>query len=344
MTWLSPYYVVLNCNTKSVTLEISGKEKLEWEGVYKSKQAKIISFIRASKLVEQGCLAYLAHIRDVEVESPSIESIPVVLEFREVFPNDLPRMPSDRDIDFYIDLEPDTRPISTHLYRIAPAELRELKAQIQELLDKGFIHPSASPWGAVHQFSIRLILSLDTIKIRPEDVPKMTFRTRYGHYEFLVMSFGLTNAPAAFISLMNGLKVHERNYRTYNLELAAVVFALMIWRHYLYGVKCEVFTDHRRLQHANVVADALSKKAVSMGSLACLSVTKRPLAKEIQTLEFKFIQLGILERGGVLASIEVRATFIEEIKAKQFKDQNLKELRKKTPLVRHKRPLLMRKV
>ena len=78
MTWLSPYYVVLNCNTKSVTLEIPGREKFEWEGVYKSKKAKIISFIRASKLVERGCLAYLAHIKDVEIVAPSIEFIPVV--------------------------------------------------------------------------------------------------------------------------------------------------------------------------------------------------------------------------------------------------------------------------
>jgi len=83
---------------------------------------------------------------------------------------------------------------------------------------------------------------------------------------------------------------------------------------------------------ANVVADALSQKTVSMSSLACLNVSKRPLAKEIQTLESKFMQLGISERGGVLASIEVRATFIEEIKAKQFEDENLEELRKKTAI------------
>ncbi|WMV51396.1 hypothetical protein MTR67_044781, partial [Solanum verrucosum] len=69
-----------------------------------------------------------------------------------------------------------------------------------------------------------------------------------------------------------------------------------------------------------------------MDSLPCLSVTKRPLAKDIQTLESKFMQLGILKRGGVLSSIEVRATFIEEIKAKQFEDENLEELRKKTAI------------
>ncbi|KAH0682648.1 hypothetical protein KY289_020400 [Solanum tuberosum] len=265
MTWLSPYYAVLNCNTKSITLEISGREKLEWEGV------------------------------DVEIETPSIESIPVVSEFREVFPNDLLGMPPDRDIDFCIDLEPGTRPISIPPYRMAPAELRELKAQIQELLDKGFIRPSASPWGAPILFvkkkdggvlvfsKIDLRSSYHQLKIRPEDVPNMAFRTHYGHYEFLVMSFGLTNALATFMSLMNGvfkafldsffivfiddilvyskndknviayasrqMKVHERNYPTHDLELAVLVFALKIWWHYLYSVKCEVFTDHRSLQH-----------------------------------------------------------------------------------------------
>ncbi|WMV23972.1 hypothetical protein MTR67_017357 [Solanum verrucosum] len=109
---------MLNCNTKSVTLEIPGREKLEWEWVYKPKPAKIISSVRARKLVG------------------------------EVFPTYLPGMPPDRDIDFCIDFEPSTHPISIHLYRMAPADLRELKAQIQELLDKGFIRPSASPWGA----------------------------------------------------------------------------------------------------------------------------------------------------------------------------------------------------
>jgi len=79
-----------------------------------------------------------------------------------------------------------------------------------------------------------------------------------------------------------------------------------------------------------VVADALSQKAVSIGNLACLGVTKRLLAREIQTLESMFMQLSNSQKGGVLASIEVRATFIEEIKAKQFEDENLNEIRKKT--------------
>ncbi|WMV40970.1 hypothetical protein MTR67_034355 [Solanum verrucosum] len=110
--------------------ENSGKGKVRVEGVYKPKQAKIISSIRARKLVGQGCLAYLAYFWDVEVESPSIRSIHVVSEFREVFLVDLPGMPPDRDINFCIDLEPGTRPIFIPPYRMAPVELRELKAQI----------------------------------------------------------------------------------------------------------------------------------------------------------------------------------------------------------------------
>ncbi|WMV19395.1 hypothetical protein MTR67_012780, partial [Solanum verrucosum] len=203
-------------------------EILEWEGVYKPKQAKIISSIWDSKLVEQGFLVYFAHVRDVEIEAPSIGFIHVVSKFSEVFPNDLPGMPPDRDIDFCIDLEPSTRPISMPPYHMAAAELRRLKAQIQELLDKAFIHPSASPWGASVFSNIDLSFHYHQLKIMPEDTPKTTFRTRYGHYEFLVMSFGLINAPATFISLMNGFMVHERNYPTHDLELAAVLFALKI--------------------------------------------------------------------------------------------------------------------
>ncbi|WMV29096.1 hypothetical protein MTR67_022481 [Solanum verrucosum] len=239
-------------------------------------------------------------------------------------------MPPNRDIDFYIDLEPGTHPIFIPLYRMAPMELRELKAQIQELLHKGFIRPSASLWGASVFSKIDLKSGYHQLKIWHEDVPKIAFMTLYGHCEFLMMSFALTNAHATFMNLMNQLKVHERNYSTHDLELAAVVFSLKTWWHYLYGVKCEVFTDHRSLQYANVVAYALSWKAVSMGSLASLGVSKRPLAKEIETLESKFMQLGISEKGGALASIEVRTTFIKKIKVKQFEDENLNELRKRT--------------
>jgi hypothetical protein len=79
-------------------------------------------------------------------ESP-VKKIPVVCEYADVFPDELLRMPPDRDIEFAIELQPGTTPISKRPYRMPPAKLAELKKQLQELLDKGFIRPSTSPWG-----------------------------------------------------------------------------------------------------------------------------------------------------------------------------------------------------
>ncbi|WMV37353.1 hypothetical protein MTR67_030738 [Solanum verrucosum] len=207
----------------------------------------ILFCLRGKKLIGQGCLAYLAHIRDVEIEALSIEFIPVVSEFREVFPNDLPGMPPDRDIDFCIDLESGTRPISIPPYRMALAELRELKAHIKEHLDKGFIRPRASPWGAPVMFvkkkdgSMRMCI----------DYHQLNRVTIGNKYPLPRIDDLLTNCKdknvVAYASCQ--LKVHERNYPTYDLELTMVVFALKIWQHYIYGVKCGVLTDHHSLQH-----------------------------------------------------------------------------------------------
>ena len=79
--------------------------------------------------------------------STDLTSIPVVCEFSDVFPEDLPQLPPDRDVEFTIELEPSTAPISRCPYRMAPKELAEMKKQLEELLEKGFIHPSSSPWG-----------------------------------------------------------------------------------------------------------------------------------------------------------------------------------------------------
>ncbi|GJY40878.1 putative reverse transcriptase domain-containing protein [Tanacetum coccineum] len=338
-----------------------------------------------------------------------------------------------------INLIPGTAPLARAPYRLAPSEMKELSKQLQEIFNKGFIRPSSSHWGApvlfvkkkdgsfrmcldYRQLEIGLSPTYHQLRVREQDIPKIAFRTRYGHYEFQVMPFRLTNAPAdrkeheehlkailellmkeklgihvdptkiesikdwaspktpteirqflglagyyqrfiegfskiaksmtkltqkgikfdwgekeenAFqlikqklcsapiLALPEGsedfvvycdashkglgvvlmqrekviayasrqLKIHEKNYTTHDLELGSVVFALKIWRHYLYGTKCTVFTDHKSLQHildqkelnmrqrrwlellsdydcdiryhpgkANVVADALSRK------------------------------------------------------------------------------------
>ncbi|TYJ97639.1 Retrotransposon protein [Cucumis melo var. makuwa] len=148
----------------------------------------------------------------------------MVREYPDVFPDELPGLPPPREVDFAIELEPGTTPISRAPNRMAPAELKELKVQLQELLDKGFIRPSVSPWGAPVLFvkkkdgiddlfdqlqgatvfsKIDLRSGYHQLRIRDGDIPKTAFRSRYGHYEFVVMSFGLTNAPAVFMDLMN---------------------------------------------------------------------------------------------------------------------------------------------
>ncbi|XP_070019420.1 uncharacterized protein [Nicotiana sylvestris] len=108
--------------------------------------------MKAQCVVEKGYLAYLAYVNDSSIEVPSIDFAPVVHEFPEVFPADLQGIPPDMDIDFCIDLALGTQPISIPPYRMAPPELKELKEQLQNQLDKGFIRPSVSSLGASKLF------------------------------------------------------------------------------------------------------------------------------------------------------------------------------------------------
>jgi hypothetical protein len=172
----------------------------------------------------------------------------MINEFPDVFPVELPSMPPDRDIEFVIELKSGTAPIYKTPFRMTTPELAELKEYIRELVEKGFVCPSSSPWGAPVIFVLKKDgtqrLCLDyralnevTIKnkyplpriddlfdqlrgacvfckidlrsgylqlnVRECDIPKTAFISRYGLYEFTVMSFGLTNAPAYFMYMMN---------------------------------------------------------------------------------------------------------------------------------------------
>ncbi|GJW09145.1 putative reverse transcriptase domain-containing protein [Tanacetum coccineum] len=397
----------------------------------KESRLNIISCTKAQRYLSRGCDVFLAQITTMEAKDKSkekrLEDVPIVRDFPEVFPEDLPGIPLARQVEFQIDLVPGAAPVAWAPYRLAPTEMKELAEQLQELSDKGFIRPSSSPWGAPVLFvkkkdgSFRMCIDYlelnkltvkncyplpriddlfdqlqgssvyskidlrsgyHQLRVREEDIPKTAFRTRYGHYEFQVMPFGLTNAPAVFMDLMNRNKDEHEEHLKLILELLkkeelyakfskcefwipkvqflehvidskgihvdpekiesikdwaspksfdwgekeeaafqlikqnlcsapslampkgsenfivyydashkAVVFALKMWRHYLYRTRCTVFTDHKSLQHildqkelnmrqrrwlellsdydfdiryhlgkANVVADALSKK------------------------------------------------------------------------------------
>ena len=99
-------------------------------------------------MISTGYLYHLVWVKDSILETLSHESVPIVCEFPDLFPKDLPRVPTEREIDFGIDLLPDTQPISIPPYRMDPAELKKLKERLKDLLDKGFIKPSISTWGA----------------------------------------------------------------------------------------------------------------------------------------------------------------------------------------------------
>ncbi|XP_070003433.1 uncharacterized protein [Nicotiana sylvestris] len=128
--WLSPYHAILDCNAKIVTLALPGLPHLQWRRTLGHSTSRVISYMKARRMVDKGCLAYLAYVCDSSAEVPLIDSVPVVCEFPKIFPSDLLGMPPDRDIDFCIDLAPGTQPISILPYCMAPPELKELKEQL----------------------------------------------------------------------------------------------------------------------------------------------------------------------------------------------------------------------
>nr|GEV70126.1 putative reverse transcriptase domain-containing protein [Tanacetum cinerariifolium] len=354
---------------------------------YKSHACPKKADRRARKYIERGSQLFIAQVTKKEPSKKKLQDVPVIRNFPEMFPDDLPGLPPPRQVEFKIELIPGAAPVGRAPYRLAPSELKELSDQLKELFEKGFICPSSSPWGAPVLFVKKktdLFACYHQLRIREEDIPITTFRTRYGHFEFQVMPFGLTNAPVVFMDLMNRvcklyldkfvivfiddiliysknkddhekhlkiilellkneklyakflkcdlwlesiqflghvidsndvdvdpakveaicnwsapttptenlcstpilalaegteifivycdaplkgfgavlmqrekvityasrqLKKHKENYATHDLELGAVVFARRLWRHYLYGTKCTVYTDHKSLQY-----------------------------------------------------------------------------------------------
>nr|GFB85058.1 putative reverse transcriptase domain-containing protein [Tanacetum cinerariifolium] len=189
------HHATIDCRSYQVIFGDIHAPEFVYHGSLLGKSMQIISALQARTILSHGC--------------------------EDVFPDELPGIPPVREVEFNIELIPGSEPISKAPYHMAPIELKELKDQLQELLERGFIRPSVSPWGAPVLFvkkkdgSMRLCIDYrelnkitiqnryHQLRVKEQDISKTAFRTRYGHYEFLVMPFGLTNAPAVFIDLMN---------------------------------------------------------------------------------------------------------------------------------------------
>ncbi|GJZ25105.1 putative reverse transcriptase domain-containing protein [Tanacetum coccineum] len=182
MDWLVKHDVVIICGEKVIRIPY-GNKMLIVESDKGVSRLKVISCIKPRKYVERGCHLFLAHVMKKKSKEKRLEDVPVIHDFPKVFHEELPGLPPPR----------------------------QLSVQLQELLEKGFIRPSSSPWGAPVLFvkkkdgSFRMCIDYryHQLRIKEDDIPITTFRTRYGHFEFQVMPFGLTNAPTVFMDLMN---------------------------------------------------------------------------------------------------------------------------------------------
>ncbi|KAL4017938.1 hypothetical protein IC575_021515 [Cucumis melo] len=237
----------------------------------------------------------------------------MVRDYTDVFSKELPGLPLHRETDFAIELELCTVSISKAPYIMAPAELKELKVQLKELLDKGFIRSTVSPWGAPILFvktkdgsmclcidyrelnegatvlsKIDLRSGYHQLRIKDSDIPKKkAFRSRYEHYEFIVISFGLTNAPAVFMDLMNrvfkdflntfvivfidDILVKSKKEARHEEHLRLVLETLRTNKLYAKFSKCEFW-----LKHVSFLGHVVSKDGVSVDPAKIEVVTSWP--------------------------------------------------------------------
>ncbi|GKE23689.1 hypothetical protein Tco_1435201, partial [Tanacetum coccineum] len=177
MDWLSRYDAAILCGEKKVRIPLEGKT-LVIEGDRNNSRLKIISCIKTQKYIKKGCELFLAQVTEQESKTKRLEDVPVIRDFPEVFPEELPGLLPPRQVEFCIDLILGAAPLARAPYRLAPSEMKELSKQLQELLEKGFIRPSSSPWGASVLFVKKKYGSFRMCKDYRE-LNKLTIKNRY---------------------------------------------------------------------------------------------------------------------------------------------------------------------
>jgi hypothetical protein len=122
MDWLTTHSAIVDCKLKRLTLQSSDGSEVLVVGETTNYLSNVISAIKAEKLVSKGCSAYLAYILDTRVEGPKLNEVRVVQDFPDVFPEELLGLPPDREVEFGIEVQPGSAPVSIASYRMAPSE------------------------------------------------------------------------------------------------------------------------------------------------------------------------------------------------------------------------------
>nr|GEU89734.1 putative reverse transcriptase domain-containing protein [Tanacetum cinerariifolium] len=243
----------------------------------------------ARKYVKRGCHLFLAHVTEKKSKEKRLEDVPVIRNFPKVFPEEFPRLPPSRPVEFRIDLVPGASPVARAPYRLAPSKMRELSVQLQELMENGFIRLSSSPWRAPVLFvkkkdgSFRMCIDYGELN-------KLTVKNHYPlsriddlFDQLQVMPFGLTNAPTVFMDLMNrvckpyldkfvivfidDILVYSKDEEEYGKHLKIILELLKKERLYAKFSKCDFWLDSIQflghvIDHSDVHVDPIKIEAI----------------------------------------------------------------------------------
>ncbi|XP_073035161.1 uncharacterized protein [Primulina eburnea] len=337
MDWLSAYHAVIDCVSKTIKFLADDYEKDLFVGVTSSLSIPIISCLQATKLLHKGCVGYLASVLDTRKDSRiQLQDIDVVRDYPDVFEEDVPGLPPDREVEFVIDLISGTAPISKAPYRLAPTEMKELKNQLQELLDKeqvAFLGHIVSKEG----------ISVDPSKIetiKQWSIPKTVSEVRSflglaGYYRRFIENFSkialpLTSLTRKSVKFEWTIACQQAFQELKDKLTSAPVLVLPCGTEdfVVYSDASKLGLGAVLMQHGKVIAyasHALSRKSSSELN----AMIPKPLLLDLQRNEINLVSSGTVAR---LSTLVLRSTLFDRILKEQQSDVQLLELKRNNEL------------